>query len=888
MIDGPTPPLLAERILRSTLPRATGKDILGDLDEIFQNRARQRGPGAARRWYWVQALTLPFWFLKDSTETVAAQMEGEVRQSTRALLREPGFTFLSVLVLGLAIGINTAIYSVADGVLFEALPYSHPDRLVSVGHTRTGPDIRRLPSATGLQEAYSEGVPSFESVALYRRGWGNLATTDRADRILMATVTPSLFQVLGTAPVLGRPFASDEGRPWGRPVAILSHSAWKELFDQDPDVLGKTLRLDGVPREIVGVMAEGFSFPVAGIRVWVPLPIDPSSSDFGGFNYPSIARLREGAQPETAAQEIQAILPTLSERFPYLSPEYLEASQLRAEVHPYLDDVVGNVRTTLLVVMAAMGLVLLIACANVANLFLARAEGRQGEVAIRVALGAGRTQLALRFLAESAVLVAAGGAVGVLLAQYGLTLLTGLGSQDLPRIENIEIDGSVLAALAGIMAVATMGFGLMSRLKLTGTDPAPVLRDGRGGSGGNPRGRWTRFTLVASQVALALVLLSASALMFESFRALRSVDPGFRSEGVLTFRVTLPEADYPSWDEAAQFHRELLDRLQALAGVEDVGAVTNLPLSGRSGLNPITVQGRTYDPEILPPIVQSRAVTPGYFQALDIPLLEGRLVERADDEERTGAVLLSRNLVDAVFPQEDPVGARVVHGLPGTREGWSEVVGVVGDVHDSSLTQDPMGILYFALRPGDGVQKGWLAQDMSYALRSDLPPLSLLPAIRGILREMDPALPLADPRPLEELVRYARADMAFILFLVGTAGVMGVLLATVGLFGVVSYLTALRTREMGIRVALGAPMGAVRGLVLRQGLVVTGVGLGGGLAASMVFSRFLDTLLFGVQSGDPAVLLVVTILLAAISLAATWIPASRATKVDPAEALRAG
>lgn len=880
------PPILAERFLRATLPRTTRDDILGDLDEIFRVRAARVGVGSARLWYWFQAVTLPIWFLRDTIWTWGSQGWGELRLALRTLIREPGFTLVTVVVLALAMGANTAIYTVVDGVLLEALPYPEPERLMSVGHTRSGPETRWLPSATGLQDAYAQGVGSFESVALYRAQRANLAVSDRAERILMATVTPSLFRVLRVEPVLGRAFTEEEGRPSGLPVAILSHSAWTDLYGGEPEILGRTIRLDGVTREIVGVMGEGFGFPMDGVKAWVPLPIDPADQDFGGFNYPSIARLRDGATPQTAAAEIQGLLPTLSERFPYLSPEYLEAAHLRADVHPYLEDVVGSVRTALWILMATVGLVLLIACANVANLFLARAEGRQKKVAVRVAIGAGRAQLALRFLAESGILVAAGGGLGVLLAHFGLEALKRFGSQDLPRVGNVGIDASVLAVTGGVMALAAFGFGSIPRFRLSGPHTAGLLRDGGGGVGGRPAGRSARKTLVVSQVALALVLLVASALMVESFRALRSVEPGFRAEGVLTFRVSLPEADYPTWEGAADFHRSFLDRIQSLAGVEAAGAVTTLPLSGRTGLNPISVQGRSYPSGALPPVVQSRAVTPGYFRALGIPLLAGRMMNRGDDSGRTGAVLLSHAVVDAVFPGEDPLGAWVVHGLPDSREGRSEVVGIVGDVRDASLTQEPMGILYFALHPGRGVQKGWLAQDMSYAVRTSLAPLSLLPAVRDLLREMDATLPLAEPGLMEELVRRSRAEMAFSMFLVAAAGGLGLLLSAVGLFGVVSYLTAQRTREMGVRVALGAKKVAVRRLVLRQGLGVTGVGLIIGIAAALVFSRFMESLLFGVKAGNPILVALVALFLGGVSLVATWIPANRATRVDPVEALR--
>lgn len=881
-----TPPRLATRLLTLALPRSRRADVMGDLGEMYESVQSRRGKTAASIWYWRQALAVPVWLWWEEGGTMLMLGMQEIRIAARSLLRRPGFVAVTVVTLAVAMGANTAIYSVVHGVLLAALPFPEADRLVTITHTTRDASWGEMPGATGLHELYAKANHSFAGLALFGSRAANLMAENRPERISVGLATPSLFRVLEQQPLLGRTFTEQEGWPGGADVVILAHALWTDLFGRDPDVVGESVRIDGRTRKIVGVMGPGFEIPNWHVDAWTPLQIDPHEAHFGGFNYQAIGRLRPGVTGEEARQDLQGLVPRIPDRLAFFTQVRLEEMGLRINVKPFLDTLVGPLRTTLWLLMATVGIVLLIACMNIANLVLARAEGRAREVAVRTALGASRPQLVLRFMAESALLAVAGGGLGILAAFAGLHGLLSLGARALPRADTIAINGPVLTFTGVMVLLVTLAFGAIPLARLRGGTAPSVLRGGMSAAVGTRNARGARHVLVASQVALALVLLTGSALMVRSLRALQHVDPGFVPANVLTFRVSLPTSDYPTAAEAADFHQRFLDRLNGMAGVEVAGAVTRMPLTGASGFNPLSVEGRAYAAGAIPPMVESRAVTPGFFRALDIPLLEGRMLERSDADQRSGAVLVSQAVGSLVFPGEDPLGHLVAHSTPNPHDGWSRIVGVVGDVHTASLTEESPGILYFAIHPGEGVQKAWLARSMSYAVRTSVPPMSLVPAIKETLRSMDPAVPLAEARLLDDITRSAQAQMRLMLALIGTAGSLGLLLAIVGLYGVISYLTAQRTREIGVRVALGAKGRAVRGMVIREGMLVTVAGLGGGLVAAWFLTRFMAGLIFEVNTRDPVTLVSVAVGLGAVSLLATWIPAARASRIDPVEALR--
>jgi predicted permease len=811
----------------------------------------------------------------------------EARVAARGFVRRPGFTAITVLTLALAMGANTAIFSVVDGVLLEPLPFPEAHELVSIRHDAPGLDMEGMPNATGLHVFYSQASRSFDALALYSARTATLAGDDAPERVAIGRATPSLFDVLEARPAVGRLFTEEEGVPGGPAVTIISDGLWAERFGRAPDVIGRTLQLEGTTVEIVGVMPADFGFPNPDIRLWTPLRVDPAGTEFGGFNFPAIARLRDGVSAEEAQAELNALVPRFSELFPELfTPEMLASSGIATDVHAYVDDLVGEVRPVLLVLMATVGFVLLIACANVANLLLVRAESRSKEVAIRSALGASREHFFARYLTESLLLAVMGSVLGVLVARGGLGILLRRGPQSMPRLDQIGIDGSVLAFAGVLTLLATFVFSAIPALRNRSIPVADVIRDGTRGSTSSRRGNRVRSLLVASQVAFALMLLVGSGLTLRSFWAVQGVDPGFDARDVLTFQLALPSTDYSDVASRARFHTELLERIEAIPGVQVAGAVSRLPLWGFGEIDPLLVEGDPIDPSEIPPLIEMRAATPGYFTALNIPVAAGRMLDGTDVDARTGAVLVSQRIVDLFFDGADPLGRQVAQGIPLDHDPWSRIVGVVGDVHNATLTDEPMGAIYYPLVQGEGVDRTYLSQSMGYAVKTSVPPTSVVSAIRQGLGEMDATIPLANVRTMEDRTRDAQAPMAFTMLMLAIAAGVGLMLGAVGLYGVVSYVTAQRTQEIGVRLALGAESGSVRSMIVRQGMLVTAGGLAVGLVGAYALSRFMGALLFQVDADDPVTFASVAVVLLLVSLVATWIPAARAAGTDPVRALR--
>jgi predicted permease len=779
----------------------------------------------------------------------------EAKQALRGYMKSPAFTAITVLTLGLGMGAVTAIFSVVDGVLLESLPYPNAERLVSIQHNATGMDIVGMPSARGLHVFYSEASRSFDALSLYSARTGTLTGLGDARRISTAYVTPSLFDVLSAQAAVGRVLTDEEGVPGGPAVVVLSDGFWSREFGRDQEILGRTVQLDGTAHEVVGVMPPDFAFPDPSVALWVPLRVDPAGTQFGGFNYPALARVRQGVTPEAAQADLNGLVGRFSERFPEVfTPERIANAGIEVDVHAYIDDIVGEVRPVLWVLLATVGFVLLIACANVANLLLVRAESRSKEVAIRAALGASRDHLMARYFTESLLLAVAGSGLGLLVSVGLLDFLVAQGPRNLPRLEQIGLDSSVLAFTAVLTLLVTLVFGAIPALRNRRASVAEVIRDSSRGNTAGRQGLRARSVLVVGQVAFAMVLLVGSGLTLKSFWAVQQVEPGFEAADVLSFYVALPESSYPEAEDRALFHQGLLERLEAMPGVRAAGVISRLPLWGMGELDPILVDGQPIDPDAIPPIVEMRAVSPGYFKAMGIELQAGRMLTQADADTRSGAVMVSR--------QED--------------------------VHNESLTKAPIGTIYYPLIMGDGVNRTYLTRTMGYTVRTAVEPTSLVPAVRGILADMDPSIALADVSTMAARVQRARAPMAFTMLALGLAAVVGLLLGAIGLYGVVSHVTGQRTQEIGVRMALGADNGRVRRMVVAQGMGVTAVGLVVGLGAAFGLSRFMQALLFQVEANDAFTFTSVAVALFLVSLVASWIPAARAASTDPVRALRRG
>ena len=793
-----------------------------------------------------------------------------------------------MLTLALGIGGNAAVFSVVNGVLLRPLAYPEPDRLVSISHRSRGGDIPdRLPHSSAAHVAYSD-ARSFESMALYETWQGSLTDRQAAPEwVDVVTASRSLFDVLRVGPILGRGFTEQEDAPHGPRIALISHALWRQRYGNDPSVLGRMITLDGVPREVVGVMPEGFAFPSPAADLWVPLRLD--RNDLGGFNIQGIGRLRDGVTSVAATRELTQLLPRMTTLVDFLPVKLLSDARLRPEVRPYLDEVVGTVRPALWALWGMIGLVLLIACVNVASLLLVRAEARRREVALRLALGADRRHLFAQSLAESGTLLLMGSVAGVLLAHLAVRVLPALAASALPRLGDVRVDGTVIVYTTLIATIVALLFGVVPVTRHRRVAPLAMLGGSdRSGTTDRRSGR-LRQLLVVTQVAMATVLLVGSGLVLRSFQKLRDVNPGFRADSVFTFRIALPRSRYSTSQAVATFHYTMLDRVRALPGVQSAGATGYLPLAGYSSLmDPLRLDGHPLPPGVLPPLAEFRVATPGYFETMGIPLIAGRLLDRSDTDRISGAVLVSETVVRKVMDGREPIGARIAHGLGGVsgERKWSDVVGVVGDVRGVALDKEPMGAVYYAMINREGVDMDWLAHSMVYAVRTSMPPAALVAGVRRALAELDPELPLAETRTLASVVDAAEGGMRFTMLGLAAAALVGLFMGAIGLYGVLSYVTAQRTREIGVRMALGATPGTVRTSVLRHGLLVAGAGLAIGLAAAVSLRSLATPLLYGITPTDPVTLVGVSLVLLSVGALATWLPARRAARLDPVRALR--
>ncbi len=811
-----------------------------------------------------------------------------LRTATRKLRRKPAFTLLAVLTLALGIGANAAIFSVVNAVLLRPLPYPDSERLVGVWHTAPGLGIPQFEHSDATYLLYRRANRVFDELGIYRQGTVNLTGGETPERLDSAAVSASVLPVLGTAPALGRGFRETEEQPGAEPVAILSHDLWQRRFGAEREVLGRTIRVDGVARTIVGVMPAGFRFPAPETRLWLPLAVDPVNTNVGNFNYLAVARLRPGVGAADAAADLTSLIPRLPEEYGDgdVTAGMLENARMAAMVHPLRDDVVGDVGGVLWILLGSVGVILLIACANVANLFLVRAEGRQQELAVRTALGASRGDTAFAFLAESTVLSLAGGALGLVFAGAGVRLLLAL-SPDIPRLEEIGVDGAVLGFTLALSLAAGLLFGAAPALRSV-PDPGAALKEGgRGAAAG--RGRRVRDLLVVSQIALALVLLIGCTLMVRSFHRLRQVDPGFEGSRVLTLRLSLPEAEYDTAADRAGFYQRALERIRALPGVEAAGAVSRLPLTGGGSNSAHTFEDHPLEPDEVPPILATRWASPGYFETLGIPLLAGRAFEDADHRQLRRHVVVSAALAERFWPGESALGKRLSHGLPHDDD-WSVVVGVAGSVRDDGLESDPVAAIYYPLAtpPAAEEEEGEARapRSLSFAVRTAVAPGALAADVRRAIWSLDPNLPLANVRAMEEVVAAARARTTFTLLLLSIAAGVALALGAVGLYGVIAYAVSRRTQEIGVRIALGAGRWNVGRMVLGQGLGLALAGIVLGLGGAFAATRLLRASLFEVSPTDPLTFAAVPLLLLLIALVASYLPARRASAVEPLEALR--
>ncbi|MGD2071665.1 MAG: ABC transporter permease [Gemmatimonadota bacterium] len=804
------------------------------------------------------------------------------RQDAAYALRQLGrnrvFATVAVLTLALGIGVNTAIFSVVDGILFRPLPFPDADELVNVWSDvteRGGPDDEWLSWAN----YHDLATRSRTLQALGAWGGGALVWTDPAEpeQLLTGTISWHMFpRVLRVEPALGRPFAPEDGEPGAPTVALLSHGFWERAFGSDPAAVGSTMTLADQSVEVVGVMPAGFRPPfVPGAELWTPISVDPAAQQGrrGGFSWKAMGRLQDGVTPEAARAE----LADLGAR---LEAEYPESNTgMTFTAVPLRDDMVAQARTGLLVLLGAVAMVLLVACVNVANLLLARASSRRSELALRSAMGAGRRRLVRQLLTESLVLAAVGGAIGVALAWIGTDALVSMAPDGTPRIQEVAVDGRVLAFTVLVTVLSGLLFGLVPAFRTAAGDLHDELREG--GRGQLPRsGARIRNGLVVGQVAMALVLLVGAGLLVKSFRNLTTADLGFRAEDVVTFRLNLPSSRYGDAAERVVFAERLEERLAAIPGVASVGSTNTVPLTGFDGDASFHVEGRPLPAPGEEPAAWIREVTPDWFGTMGIQVVQGRGFTPADREGDSEVVVINETMAARYFPGENPVGKRLTFSDPtGADPRWREIVGVARDIRNFGIREDSRNAVYLP----------WAQVPYSVifpALRVEGPRVPVVDAARQAVAELDPGLAVAQVRGMSEIVRGQVAPDRFVATLLSLFAVVALVLAVVGLYGVVSYGVSTRVREMGVRMALGAAGGTISRMVVRGSLVLVAIGLVLGLVGSWFATRLMSNLLFGVSATDPVVLVSVAVALALAATAAAVVPAVRATRIDPATALR--
>ena len=807
----------------------------------------------------------------------------DVRFGLRMLRASPAFTLVAVLTLALGIGANTAIFSIVDAVLLRALPFPDSGRLVDISRLdlRNNESVRAL-SYPDFQDLRAQSR-TLQSAAVYNVDSLTLTGAGEPAHVSAGVASASIFQVLGVSPKLGRAFLSAEDAPGSR-VAILSDSLWRERFAADPSVLGRAITLNARSYTVVGVLPPGFQFPLDEPRpldLWTTIAAYRVSSDGdkpvteqrGSHFLLAIGRLKPGVTLPQADAEFSAISAALAKQYPDSN------AHLAMRPQSAIEALVGDARPALFVLLGAVGLVLLIACANVANLLLARATVRRREVAVRAAMGASRSRILRQLLTESVLLALAGAIPGALLALWATRLLATLQAAEIPRLAGASVDGLALAfTFAASLATAVL-FGLVPALQASRFNLTGSLREAGRGGGETVRHLRLRNLLVVSEISLALMLLVGSGLLLHSLLNIFRVPPGFDPHGLIAFDLDLPGTRYGKSEQSIQFFHELLSRLQSVPGVDSASAVMPLPFSANSMRTSFQIEGRPV-PESDAPATFLRCVGQDYFHTMRIPLLSGRTFSASDTREAKKVIIINQTMARRFFPNENPIGKRIQPSASDTAdEPLREIVGVVGDVKHRTLWRAPDPEIYI---PYDQLAIG----GMTVVVRSSGDPRSLLPAVRAQVRTLDSELPLFGVRTLQDYISGSVAQRRFTALLLGLFAGVALLLAAVGLYGVISYGVAQRTHEIGVRVALGAASSDVLRLVLAQGLRLTLLGLAIGALAALAASRLLAGMLFGVSGADPLTFLVVALVFLAVALAACLVPARRASRVDPLVALR--
>ncbi len=910
-------PRLLSRAVLLLYPRAVRRRTGDDLEAAFtycvaRERERHGIPGVVYAWAHLavdaiaasvqmrrdarraRRIARPRTFITTRKDGIMSRLSQDIRSAARSMRRAPLFSTVVVLTLGLAIGATTAVFTIVNAVLLRSLPYRDPSRLM-LFHERIG---TMLPAGFSAPDyiAFRDRVTSLDSIAVYRNREYELSGVETPERIIALRASASLLNVLGVSPVIGRTFTQEEDEGAAL-VAILSTRLWTRAFGRDPTIIGRAVMLDRQPYTIIGVLPETFIFPSRGplnnnVPADVFIPISFRAAERSGFgssyNNSVIGRLKQGVTSERADAEARELVHANAVE---LYPASLDglANVISASAAPLHDEVVGRARTLLLIVFAAVGLVLLIACADIASLMLTRALSRQREMAVRAALGASRLRVVVQLLVEASVLALAGGAFGLALAQVLARVLVSMAPPSIPQLGDITIDGRILAFSAALSLLTAVLCGLLPAVELSRPAAADALKEGGRTSSPGRRQRRMFGALVALQVAVAVVLLVGGALLFRSLSRLMAVDPGFRGERTLTLATSLPAAGYRTGADVRGFYTRLMERVASIPGVAAAGASTDLPLSVRER-RASTIENERDATRDLSHAVANEWVIGQYFDALGIPLKRGRVFTPQDDSSAEPVVLINETLARRFWTDDDPIGQRLAWGNPVQHGRWMRIIGVVGDVKQGPLDTETVPQVYTAWSQVDDRMLGENVQGIYRSLRlvvkTQLEPSTMASTVHQAVRAIDPALPVTAVQTMTDVVRTSAATPRFNTLLVGAFALLALLLAGIGIAGVLATSVSRRTQEIGVRLALGARPRTLVTMILREGLALAAIGLAVGWPVAWMLSRVMQSLLFEVQPRDPLAFAGAAALMSIVAVAASGIPAWRATRVEPIAALR--
>ena len=814
---------------------------------------------------------------------VMSNLWHDLRYALRSLRLNPGYTAVVLATLALGIGANAAIFSVADAVMLRPYPYPDMDRIVMLNETTRAARPQPMSVAWLTFQDWQAQNQSFEQLGIYRSAPVNLTGGDHPERLVGAVASSGLFGVMGIQPAIGRVFSAADDRPDAARVALVSERLWRSRFNADPALVGRTVVLNNEPHTIVGVMPPDMRFPSRLTDVWLPLgPIVPTLPLSRG-SHPGLfvaGKLRAGVAFESAVADMDTVARRIEAAYPDTNKDVSVA------MVPYYEQIVRGIRPTLYVLAGAVGFVLLIGCANLANLMLARAERRQREIAVRSALGAERWRIVQQLLTESLLLAAGGGVIGILLAKWSVDIFVASRPVSIPRIDLVAVDVRVMLFAAALSIATGLVFALVPALRASAPDILTALKATARGAGTSPSRRF-RSALVVAEVALALVLLVGAGLMIRSFARLLAIDPGFRPDGVVTMRLTLPAAKYRDIDRWTTFHQELVRQVAAVPGVTATGINSALPLEGGGAEAGVAVEGRPMPSHANPgPTSLFQATSPGYLPAMGVPLLRGRLFTDHDSRDGAPVVIVDDALVQRLFPGEDPIGKRISFEFHGPDVRWREIVGVVGHVRHYGLASEPPFVQLYVPFPQLPIYFESRRPGMALVVRTPLEPAQLTASIRRAVAGIDPDIPVYGVQTMNAYLSQALEQPRISVMLLTALGGLALVLAVIGIYGVISYSVAQRTQEIGLRMALGASSRDVLKMVVRQGAMLVTAGLVLGAGAAYVLSSAMRGLVYEVSERDPATVAAIAALLATVGLMASIVPARRATRVDPLTALR--